>query len=419
MKKIIISEYGYIGCDERKGKEKFIHHTSLSKKEFKELYDFWLNNKETQKVFEFESKECLKATNYVGVIQTLSLSIEILPKIYNGVDETKIRTIFIEMLKTIYGLNELQINKAHLSDTKQDIFEIFITLFVEEMNKLIHKGLKNDYILQENNQNFLKGKLKFSEHLKRNFIHKERFFVEYDDYLQDRVENRLLKSTINLLLKKTKNHQNKKHLRQQLFIFDNVRFSNDYKNDISKINIYRAKHYHLPLELAKLFLQKFSFTSMSGDNNVYALLFPMEKVFENYLEIVLNNSKDILNIDKIIPNGGKNEYLIQSDKCKIANLQPDYLIIKNKQNIIADAKWKLLKKCEISSNDVYQMFAYLHFYNTDIAYLLTPKIENSETKEFEYINSNNKIIIVPLDLEEMITKNHHKLFFNFIKEKYE
>ena len=416
MKKITISEYGYIGCDNRKVDNKFINYTYLNKKEFKELYDFWLNDKETQKVFEFENKECLKATNYVGVIQTPSLSIEILPKIYNGVDEVKIRTIFIEMLKTIYGLNELQINKAHLSDTKQDIFEIFITLFVEEMNKLIQKGLKNDYIPQENNQNFLKGKLKFSEHIKRNFIHKERFFVEYDDYIQDRVENRLLKSTINLLLKKTKNHQNKKHLRQQFFIFDNVRFSNDYKSDISKINIYRAKHYHFPLELAKLFLQKFSFTSMSGDNDVYALLFPMEKVFEKYLEIVLNNSKKELSIDKIIPNGNKNEYFIQNENCKIANLQPDYLIIKNNEKIIADAKWKLLKECEISSNDVYQMFAYLNYYKTDIAYLLTPKIENSEIKEFEYINSDKKIKIVPINLEEVIKS--HKIQ-NFIKENNE
>ena len=164
---------------------------------------------------------------------------------------------------------------------------------------MIKKGIKSDYIIQEQNSNFLKGKLKINEQLKQNYIHKERFFVQFDEYLQDRAENRLLKSTIKLLIQKTKNYENKKALRTQLFIFDNVQTSKNIDKDIVKINLYRGmEYYEVPLKFAKLFLKDKSFTSLSGKDNVFALLFPMQKLFEEYLAIVLNNSKQDLEIDK-------------------------------------------------------------------------------------------------------------------------
>ena len=102
MYEISISEYGYIGCDGiSTAKDKFIGDRNLEKALFQELYNYWLENKESQKVFSFENKNCLKATSYVGVIQTKNLSIEILPKIYNQKNKLITRNIFIEMLKPL------------------------------------------------------------------------------------------------------------------------------------------------------------------------------------------------------------------------------------------------------------------------------------------------------------------------------
>lgn len=423
-----ISEYGYIGCDNvPTDNNKFVGVRNLNSKLFKELYDCWLEDKETQKVFIFENKNCLKATSYVGIIQTKNLSIEILPKIYaDNYDEVNVRKIFIEMLKPLLDINEVQINKANLSVTQnRNIYEMFISLFVSYMDTLIHKGLKSQYITKEDNQFFLKGKLKINENMRKNYIHKERFYVEFDEYLPDRVENRLLKSTIQLFLKKTNDYENKKALRQQLFIFDEVQLSLNYDLDISKINLHRGmEYYEIPLRFAKVFLKHQSFTSLSGNDNVFALLFPMETVFEKYMEFVLNNSKDILGIDKVMVNGGKNEYLLSNGECNMARLEPDYLLkMKDKERyIVTDAKWKLLeenadenKNCSsvnISSSDVYQIFAYLNFYHCeDTAYLFVPKINELESKEFKYNISveqsrNLAIKIIPIDLADTIEKNH-------------
>jgi len=325
------------------------------------------------------------------------------------------------MLKPLLNINEIQINKADLSTTKnRNIYELFITMFIKSVDKLIHKGIKSQYLEKEENQNFLKGKIQFNQHIKQNYIHKERFYVQFDEYMPNRVENRLIKSTIALLLKKTRDYENKKNLRQQLFIFDDVDFSFNHESNIKRVNLHRGmEHYKMPIKFAKLFLTHQSFTSLRGEENVFALLFPMQTVFEKYMEFVLKNSKEELRIDKLLVNGGKDEYFLTKNNCQMAKLEPDYLLkMKDGKDVVTDAKWKVLEeredkkkncnKVSISSIDVYQIFAYLNFYDCDnTALLFVPKVEIEEKIELKYNNkSNKKIKIIPIDLLELI--NTHK-----------
>ena len=440
MVELTISEYGFIGCDNiDTNSNKFVSIRNIEASLFEELYNFWLNDKETQKVFTFENKKCLKATSYVGVIQTENLSIEILPKTYTALNNIEThRHIFIEMLKPLLNINELQINRAHLSTTKnKNIYEMFISLFIQSVDTLVHKGLKSQYIEKEDNQYFLKGKLKFNEHIKRNYIHKERFYVEFDEYLQDRIENRLLKSTIALLLKKSNDVENKKRLRQQLSLFDDINLSNNYDIDFKKVNVHRGmEYYSLPLQFSELFLKHKSFTSLRGKEDVFALLFPMEKVFENYMQFVLNNSKTNLGITSVIPNGYNGDYLLKNGKCEMTNQQPDYLLeMKDNSIIISDAKWKLLdissnntKKCKedekvnISSNDAYQLFSYLNYYDAQkVAYVFVPNTDITKEIMLEYIKGQDKKIkIVPIDLERLVhPDNRHILKDNIFHNSLE
>jgi len=422
MKPITISEYGYIGCDNiSTDGAKFTSDRTLSKEEFRELKEYWESSKETFKLFTLENKDCLKATNYVGVVQTSSVSIEILPKIYDGKDKCSHRNILLKMLKPLFGINEIFIDEANL-DVSNDanIFELFIMMFVQELDKLIHKGVKSDYLLKEENQYFLKGKLKINEHIKQNYIHKERFYVEFDEYMQDRVENRLLKSTINFLLKITNDYDNKKALRQQFFIFDEVNFSTSYDVDFSKVNLHRGmEHYEKVMRFAEVFLLHKSFSSVSGNDNVFSMLFPMEKVFEKYMEYILENSKQNLGIKKIHINGLSGDWLLGNERCKMINQQPDYLLEMNNESpkyIVCDAKWKLFdvnenetKECttmSLSSSDVYQIFSYLNYYDNvcDTAYIFAPKTEDfREQQTFKYLKKDNqenekKLVIIPIDL---------------------
>ena len=187
----------------------------LPKKTFEAIESFYYANVDVQHYFtpaKKFGKKAFRAQNYVGLIQTKDgTTIEILPKIQN-VEEDKAKEILIKMLKTLKKSPFKNINTAHLKSTKMPLLEIFITMFLEELAVLVRKGIKSDYITKEENLAFLKGKLKVGEQIKKNSIHKERFYVEYQEFLSDRAENRLIKTTLHYLYKKSHATKNQQHI---------------------------------------------------------------------------------------------------------------------------------------------------------------------------------------------------------------
>ncbi|WP_421716896.1 McrC family protein [Arcobacter arenosus] len=328
---------------------------AVPKKVFDDLKQFVLKNNEQTLFLKPSYKnglgEILQANSYVGVIQTKDgTTIEILPKI-REVSETESKEILIKMLKTLKKSPFKNFNIAHLKVLKMPLLEIFITMFLEELSMLIQKGIKSDYITKEENLNFLKGKLKINQQIKKNYIHKERFFVEYQEFLSDRVENRLIKTTLEFLYKKSKSNKNQQRIREFLFVFDEIRVSHNIKDDFSKVKINRQmKDYEQTLLWCKTFLLENSFSPYKGSDIAFALLFDMNLLFESYVGHYLK--KKGLNVS--LQDKGK--YLVEEPN-KFA-LKPD-IVINEDEQLIADTKWKIIKdEKDISQQDMYQLYAY-------------------------------------------------------------
>ena len=329
---------------------------AVPKKVFDDLKQFVLKNNEQTLFLKPSYKnglgETLQSRSYVGVIQTKDGStIEILPKIQN-LDENKSKEILIKMLKTLKKSPFKNFNMAHLKSSKMPLFEIFITMFLEELAKLIQKGIKSDYITKEENLKFLKGKLKVNEQIKKNYIHKENFFVEYQEFLSDRVENRLIKTTLEFLYKKAKSNKNQQRIREFLFVFDSIGVSHNIKNDFSKVKLNRQmKDYEQTLLWCKTFLLENSFSPYRGSDIAFALLFDMNLLFESYVGYYLKKQ----GLDVSLQDKGK--YLVEEPN-KFA-LKPDIVIYDEDEQLIADTKWKIIKdEKDISQSDMYQLYAY-------------------------------------------------------------
>ncbi len=328
---------------------------AVPKKVFDDLKQFVLKNNEQTLFLKPSYKkglgETLQAQNYVGVIQTKDgTTIEILPKIQNlNTDASK--KILIKMLKTLKKSPFKNFNMAHLKSSKMPLFEIFITMFLDELTKLLKKGLKADYITKEENIKFLKGKLKISKQIQMNYIHKERFFVEYQEFLSDRVENRLIKTTLEFLYKKSGSNHNQQRIREFLFVFDAIGVFRNIKNDFVNIKLNRhMKDYEQTLLWCKTFLLENSFTPYKGGDIAFALLFDMNLLFESYVGNYLK--KKGLNVS--LQDKGK--YLVEEPN-KFA-LRPD-IVINEDEQLIADTKWKMIKdEKDISQADMYQLYAY-------------------------------------------------------------
>ena len=338
----------------------------------------------------------ITAKNYVGIITMRDgTTIEILPKIYSGTfdaldekeDIVRSRKILVDMLKTLQHPPYKSIQTAHVNTAKMNVFEVFIRMFIDEVFRIVKHGLRCDYepILQ--NENVIKGKLKFSEHIKRNYAHKELNFVEYDHYSSNRPENRLIKSTLQYLYWQSDSAKNKRDIKTLLNEFSDVELSRDYETDFSKCKQDRnMKDYEFVLLWSKIFLRGQSFTSFSGSEIATVLLFPMETIFERYIAV---NLFKILGREAFQFFTQDKRYHLFDEPGKKFAIKPDIVMIRRDDGkvFIADTKWKILSDTKanhgISQNDMYQMFAYQKKYNAEYITLIYPLTK--------YISSDDEI----------------------------
>ena len=151
----------------------------------------------------------LKAQNYVGIIQFADgCSIEILPKLHKlsedaNSDKIKIksRELVIKMLKTLKNSPFKYFHNASLDTTQMHIFDIFISMFLQELEILVRRGIKSKYVNQEKNLLYFKGKLLVSQNINKNYGLMHSNYMCFEEYSVEIPENRLIKCTLELLEK--------------------------------------------------------------------------------------------------------------------------------------------------------------------------------------------------------------------------
>ncbi|WP_103582857.1 McrC family protein [Campylobacter concisus] len=346
-----------------------------------------------------KKSDFLQAQNYVGIIQTKSGdSLEILPKIHdndNGGNKEAVensKTILLRMLKTLKNHPFKNINIANLKSLNLPLLEIFILMFLDEVSKLIKMGIKSDYVELEDNLKFLKGKLKISEQIRKNIVHKERFYVCYQEFSIDRAENRLIKSTLEFLYRRSKSSKNQRLIREYLFIFDEISSSSDINADFSRLKLNRqTKHYEQALLWSKIFLQNKSFSPYRGSDVAFALLFDMNVLFESYVGNFVK--KKLPNV--ILQHSEK--HLVENPKS--FRLRPDIFL---ESKFIADTKWKIIKSRDnISQADLYQLYSYGKKYECCRLYLVYPRISGVDQKAMKFRYENNMWLnVLYFDLEK-------------------
>lgn len=338
----------------------------------------------------------LQAQNYVGIIQTKSGDVlEILPKIHsdyqnsdNSIRESK--SILLKMLKTLTKHPFKNIDIANLTRANLSLLEIFISMFLDELSILIRKGIKSEYIECEENLKYLKGKLNIAYQQQFNSIHKERFYVSFQEFCSDRIENRIIKSTLLFLQKLSKSSNNQRHIQEYLFVFDQISTSKIPYQDFKKVRLDRQmKHYEQIMLWCEIFLQENSFSPYKGNSIAFALLFDMNKVFESYVGYVIREK-------------GLNVYLQHSKHHLLKEyssgnlrfkLRPDIYI--EDKNIIADTKWKkITSENDFSQADFYQLFAYGNKYKCQNMYLIYPYYSDFPQKSFNYNTGNTSDLML-------------------------
>ena len=389
-------------------------YTALPQKTFNQLKSFVLSNRNEESdaldLMSISAKkngigEVITAKNYVGVISMDDgTRIEILPKICSNESYTddQVKRLLVKMIRTLSDTPYKTVQTSLVDTAKMNIFEIYIRMFIDEIFYIVKRGLKCDYQAIQSNENAIKGKIIFSEHIKRNIAHKEKVYVEYDEFNVNRPENRLIKSTLIYLYKRTGSVKNKADLKTLLSSFDEVDCSLDYDKDFTFCKKDRnTADYKNAITWCRVFLKGESFTSFSGSNVVYALLFPMEVLFESYVAKIV---KDYFKGSEYLVKAQDKRYHLFEEPTKKFLIKPDIAISNkvDKSIFLFDTKWKMLSDSSanygISQVDMYQMYAYQKKYGAKSVTLLYPKTDKVKNEKIIYKSDDTIVNIKFIDL---------------------
>ena len=381
-------------------------YTTLPPKTFSQLESFILENKnrdaDALELMGLSAKKgigkIITAKNYVGVItMNDGTTVEILPKIYTQKpeDDTKTKKLLVEMLRTLREVPFKFLQVSNVNIEKMDIFDIFIRMFIDEVFVIVKHGLKCSYEAIQKNSPYCCGKLIFAKQLRYNFIHKERNFVENDEFNSNRPENRIIKATLLFLFNKCSSVKNKNDITTLLNAFGGVSPSADYAGDLAKFTQnWNVGDYTQALMWCKVFLAGKSFTSFSGSEIANALLFPMENLFESYVAALLKKALNGTEYEVSVQD--KSHHLF--DNPQKFQLRPDIVIKIRDCVYVLDTKWKVLSENEqnygISQADMYQMYVYQKKYEAKNVTLLYPLAGKFQPGNRQFSSSDGVSVLV-------------------------
>lgn len=395
--------------------------TVLTDDEYDDLKDYLVNTvKEEGKVLFSASKKgrAIQLKNYVGMIELpkTKTRIEILPKIYSPtgtLSDKDLKETLLNMLSSLKDFPAVNLGLANVNLSHMALYEIFIRIFLGRVIELAKRGLRSDYLEIEENSSRYRGRLVVGEHIKHNAAHGERFYVRHDEYSLSRPENRIIKSAIAKLMKATEDQENAFLARRAMIYFDEVVESLDFEADYRRISFDISNQKYLGvIQWAMVFLRNRSFSIFGGGSEGQSLLFPMDRLFEQYVASQIGRLIKIHNLRY----GTKYRFVSQEaakylfDVPKSFKIRPD-IHIDGQDNILLDTKWKILdaakRQNNISQGDMYQMYAYSKRYGAPLVYLLYPLSEYSDqitTRDYEASNDTLKtrVSLEFLDLWNMI-----------------
>jgi 5-methylcytosine-specific restriction enzyme subunit McrC len=389
-------------------------------------------------IFSKGKKRQIKTKNYVGVIETSKdLTLEILPKIFFDYSDEDYNTelldtkkVFLKMLSKLKNSPFLNISSAHLKTSSSfPLLEVFIENYIAEIKKIIRGGLKSQYIDKQENLNFLKGKIVNSLNIKHNHSNKAKFYCAFDEFSDNMVYNQLIKSTLLKLNRISKSHYNRTSILQLLHHFDPVKESTDFISDFRKVSGSNRLYlnYKQAISWSEVFLMNKSFTNFSGNSKNMAILFPMERIFEDYVGYLMKTYAD----GHEIKTQDKSYYLVSNHKDKNKfRLKPDIVATNeiNNEQIIFDTKWKLLdeskekKNYNISQSDMYQLYAYGKKYDLKNGLSTEPKLvllypsnPNFQKPLEDFIYEGELILsVLPFNLKNSLSKTDEQKELNNI-----
>ena len=349
---------------------------------------------ESQRFLQFIYKSGeLKSNKYVGVIHYEGKKINLLPKLFYVSEKeysaNEVTQIHNHMLWWLSYCRKIKFPnyQTSLGNTKSDFFEVLIYLFSKYTRELLNSSIYQQYEDINSELTFIKGRLNVNEYINKNLStgrwHK--LNCTYDAFVFDNEFNRIIKYVATLLFNNTSSQDNKKNLREILFILDEVSDVRATAAQCAKISFNPMfGEFETVRDYCQLFLTNCISFDYKNDLKLFAFLLPMEYVFEDFIFGFIDKE-----IKKVTAKAQRSDTYLDVEETFL--LKPDLWIKTDHKSLIADTKYKIVYSDEkdpkkgINQNDLYQMLGYAVRFKVDEIILFYPKtISQNQDGETEF-----------------------------------
>lgn len=317
----------------------------------------------------------VKFCEYVGVIQIGKTTIEVLPKADRHEDTAQWRESLIDMIRSV-GIFDIKApTSSSLKVKHNSILDLYIELYVIEIESLLRHGLIKKYRKSDHNCPALKGNILFAQHIQKNIVHQELFFTRRTIYDVQHNLHQIFHKVLCLLYQINTNTDLQSRLGNLMLNFPEQRDIKTTEATFQKIVLNRkTEGYRTALEIARLLLLNYHPNVNVGQNNVLALMFDMNMLWEKFVFVSLKER--FRKHDKtMVVTAQTSKYFWKPTTGARSSIRPDIVInygLDNESCVVIDTKWKNLNGYNPSPEDLRQLYVYHEFYDAKRVTLIYP-----------------------------------------------
>lgn len=294
-------------------------------------------------------------------------------------------------------------------------------ILIKGINIQIKRGLNRDYIPKEEILSTIKGRINVSESIKTQSIVRRQLVCSYDDFSTNTKVNRIIKTTLLVLLRGDITTAQKKEIRKILVFFEDV-WAVDVHAIDWKLNYNRNNQaYQLLISICQLVIKGMLQTESDGSVRLmdYVDEQRMSRLYEKFiLEYYRKEWKELTASAIQIPwqlDDGYDEML--------PVMQTDITLENGEKTLIIDAKYYAhtmqtrFDKRTFHSGNLYQIFTYVKNKEAQMqgkshnvaGMLLYAKTDEEIVPDNEYQMSGNQISVKTLDLSREFSQIRKQL----------
>ncbi|MBR3564123.1 MAG: 5-methylcytosine-specific restriction endonuclease system specificity protein McrC [Clostridia bacterium] len=320
-----------------------------------------------------------------------------------------VKNVYYMLSYAFYLLKEQGIKEEDV-ESFDNIQKLYAEILIKGVTHQIKRGLNREYIPVLETLSAVRGKIDISASLKSQTLMRRQLVCQYDEFLPNTELNRIIKTTLMILLRSEITGKQKKEIRKLLVFFE----------DVDETDVFHVKwnhhynrnnaSYQLLLSICYLVIKGLLQTRKDGYIKLLNVI--NERELSNiYEKFILEYYRT--HYPQVSANAAHIPWQLDTDNSNmLPRMRSDIMLQKDDRVLIIDAKYYshntqiYFERNTIHSGNLYQIFTYVKNKEYELrnishevsGMLLYAKTDEEIQPEGEFIMSGNKISVRTIDL---------------------